>query len=315
MQVNRRREPRRPSEKSYSISWQDDAGLTRSAQVRGTNASDSGLGIRCPSDIRPGTSVYIQGEDGTLGGYCVVRHSSQRGGAFVIGLELDEAARKSRSALTTDEEADHYEFLQISPNAQPDTIQRVYRFLASRYHPDNPESGDPEKFLHLNRAYEVLSDPERRAEYDESLTNRRPQPSAVFESVDFLDGVEGEVNRRLAVLSLLYRKCRADINNPHVSLLDLEAQMGFPREYLDFTLWYLRHKKYVSQEDGAELALTTLGVDYVEANYTSLPLMAKLLSEGSRSSFRSDRAETRKAPAISAARYMLGPAEPADVTQ
>ena len=61
---------------------------------------------------------------------------------------------------------DYYEFLQISPNADPDTIHRVYRFLAARFHPDNPVSGDPEKFFMLKTAYDVLSDSTRRAAYD-----------------------------------------------------------------------------------------------------------------------------------------------------
>ena len=43
------------------------------------------------------------------------------------------------------ETPNYYEFLQISPNAEPDTIHRVYRFLAARFHPDNPETGDADK--------------------------------------------------------------------------------------------------------------------------------------------------------------------------
>jgi curved DNA-binding protein len=38
---------------------------------------------------------------------------------------------------------DYYEFLQISPNADVDTIHRVYRFLAARFHPDNPTAAIP----------------------------------------------------------------------------------------------------------------------------------------------------------------------------
>ena len=45
------------------------------------------------------------------------------------------------------ETVDYYEFLQISRNADPDTIRRVYRFLAARFHPDNPETGDSDKFM------------------------------------------------------------------------------------------------------------------------------------------------------------------------
>ena len=279
MQASKRRGQREPLQKRYSISWQDENGISHSAQVQGTDISNSGIGIRCPLEIRTGTLLYIQAEDGNPTGYGIVRHSARKGNLFHIGLELDES---SRSSIDTEDARDYYEFLQISPNAQAETIHRVYRFLASRYHPDNPESGDPEKFLLLNRAYEVLSEPMRRAQYDEFLRTRPAHPHEIFESVDFLDGIEGEVNRRLAVLCLLYRKCRGNIHDPSILLLDLEMQMGFPREYLDFTIWYLRSKKYVTQENSAALALTPLGVDYVEANYSSLPLMGKLLNTVSR---------------------------------
>ncbi len=282
MQVNKRRAHRKPFQKKYSISWQDENGITHSAQVLGTDVSDSGVGLRCPLDVSTGTLLYIQAEDGDPTGYGTVRHSARRGDVCHIGLELDVSSRNSQSSLEMEDARDYYEFLQISPNAQAETVHRVYRFLASRYHPDNPETGDPEKFLLLNRAYEVLSEPMRRAQYDEFLRTRPARPDEIFESVDFLDGIQGETNRRLAVLALLYRKCRGSIHNPSISLLDLETHMGFPREYLDFTIWYLRSKKYVSQDDGAALALTSLGVDYVEANYSSLPLMGKLLNAGHR---------------------------------
>jgi DnaJ-class molecular chaperone len=71
----------------------------------------------------------------------------------------------------------YYEFLQISPNAEPDTIQRVYRFLAGRLHPDNSETGDPEKFFQLKQAYDGLSDPKRRAEYDATCKKQALQPA------------------------------------------------------------------------------------------------------------------------------------------
>ena len=61
---------------------------------------------------------------------------------------------------------DHYEVLQVSHRADLGTIQRVYRHLAKRYHPDNTESGDTELFQQLMESFEVLSNPERRAQYD-----------------------------------------------------------------------------------------------------------------------------------------------------
>jgi curved DNA-binding protein len=275
-----RRGQRSRSSKTYSISWPDEDGLTHSAEVQGIDLSECGVGILCSVEVRPGRTVYIQAQDGCPTGYTVVRHCTRRHASYVIGLELDEAAKKTNGALPTHDVADHYEFLQISPNAQPETIKRVYRFLAGRFHPDNPETGDPEKFLLLNRTFEVLSDPERRAEYDAKLRRKQSQPNPAFESVDFLDGIEGEVNRRLAVLSLLYRRCRANVHDPNVSLRELETAMGFPREYLDFTTWYLKTKKYITKEDNSDFALTALGVDYVESNYSKLPVLGRLLNAG-----------------------------------
>ncbi len=62
---------------------------------------------------------------------------------------------------------DYYEILGISRNASQDEIKRAYRRLARKYHPDvNREPGAEERFKEVNRAHEVLSDPEARARYD-----------------------------------------------------------------------------------------------------------------------------------------------------
>jgi curved DNA-binding protein len=280
MKVNMRTEQRSRSSRAYSISWQDEGGITHSTQVQCVEVSQSGIGILCPVEVRPGTTVYIQAQGGHPTGYSVVRHCTSRDANYIVGLELDAAAKKPSETVPAHDPTDLYEFLQISPKAQAETIQRVYRFLAARFHPDNPETGDTEKFLLLNRAFDVLSDPERRAEYDSKLRSEHAQPIQVFESVDFMDGIEGEVNRRLAVLSLLYRRCRANVHDPKVSLRDLESLMGFPREYLDFTTWYLRSKKYIVREDNSDFMLTALGVDYVESNYSKIPVLNRLLNAG-----------------------------------
>ena len=51
---------------------------------------------------------------------------------------------------------DFYEILQLSPNASAETLERVYRLLAKRYHPDNQLTGDAEKFSELQQAFETL---------------------------------------------------------------------------------------------------------------------------------------------------------------
>jgi curved DNA-binding protein len=304
-----RKEERTPSNRTYSISWSDESGLTHSTQVQRTDFSPSGIGVLSAVEVPLGTAVYIQTQGENPIGYSVVRHCTQRDDAYVIGLELDEAAKKATGALPRHDVMDHYEFLQISPNAQPETIHRVYRFLAARFHPDNTETGDPEKFLLLNQAFEVLSDAERRTEYDAKLRKKQGQPNRVFESVDFLDGIEGEVNRRLAVLSLLYKRCRANVHDPKISLRDLETAMGFPREYLDFTTWYLKTKKYIVREDNSDFALTALGVDYVEANCSKLPVLDRLLNAGRPSATCSGGEGVGEAPEHAEETLIAGPGE------
>jgi curved DNA-binding protein len=63
---------------------------------------------------------------------------------------------------------DYYEILGVKADAEAKEIKSAYRKLARKYHPDmNAEKGAEEKFKEVAEAYEVLKDPERRAEFDE----------------------------------------------------------------------------------------------------------------------------------------------------
>jgi hypothetical protein len=60
----------------------------------------------------------------------------------------------------------------------------------------------------------------------------------------------------------------------------MEKRMSFPREYLDFTLWYLKAKGYVVMEQNSDYGLTSSGVDYVELHSCTNKLIRELLTLG-----------------------------------
>ncbi len=67
---------------------------------------------------------------------------------------------------------DYYAILRVSRSADITTIKRSYRLLVQRYHPDvNPDPQAAELIKEINEAYDALSDPEKKAQYDYRITN------------------------------------------------------------------------------------------------------------------------------------------------
>ena len=160
---------------------------------------------------------------------------------------------------------DWYETLQISPNADSDTIQRVFRLLAQKYHPDNQETGDAAQFRRLHEAYLVLNDPEKRAQFDAKYERlRRERWRFAASSGPAHNDFEQEQTMRRVALEILYTRRRTQPDKPAVSNLELVELTGHPREHLEFTIWYLVQRKLVVRDDQSSLTITADGVDYVE---------------------------------------------------
>jgi curved DNA-binding protein CbpA len=165
---------------------------------------------------------------------------------------------------------DFYEVLQVNMNAEQETIDRVYRLLAQRFHPDNQQTGDENRFRALLEAYTVLKDPEQRARYDIQHHQRRKDRWRLVSSGEQSENdFEMEQVMRLTVLEALYTKRRLDPANPGIYFREFEKLTGMPREHLEFTHWYLQQKKLVASDDHSRLLLTVEGAEYLEQSYRS----------------------------------------------
>jgi len=163
---------------------------------------------------------------------------------------------------------DYYEVLQVSPSADPETIHRVYRFLAQRFHPDNAQTGSDARFREIHEAYTVISDPERRARYDITYQQHRKERwRLVSAGAQSENDFELEQSMRLMLLEALYTKRRLEPDEPAIFAGDLESLLGRAREQLVFTIWYLQQKKFVTRDDNSRLLITADGVEFVEQNY------------------------------------------------
>ena len=99
---------------------------------------------------------------------------------------------------------DYYEVLQVSQSADFETVERVYRLLAKRYHPDNTASGDVDRFTEVRRAYDVLSNAEGRATYDVKYDTEKSLQWQIFEQGAAMDSHEHDRRVFHGILSLLY---------------------------------------------------------------------------------------------------------------
>lgn len=178
---------------------------------------------------------------------------------------------------------DHYEILQISPNADQDTIHRVYRIQAQRFHPDNRETGDAQAFRQVHEAYQILRDPPARARYDaEHRQARRRDARDLFEQANSAEGVDAERHKRQEILCLLYNQRLSHPDHPHTSLRELEERLAIPRQQLEFSLWFLKEGGYLVRTDSARHTITMKGVEWVEALPAGAASSTPRLTGGSR---------------------------------
>lgn len=159
---------------------------------------------------------------------------------------------------------DHYVVLGVDARAGSEAIQAAYTKLAQKYHPDNPETGDFDKFEALNLAYEVLSDPELRRQFDK-LKGLDQEAGVKFSGAPFFEDLMRGMDLRTALLCILLDRRRNRPFAPSLSMRQLETMLEATSEDLNFALWYLKQRGLVMMDDKSSLQITVEGLDLLEA--------------------------------------------------
>ena len=172
------------------------------------------------------------------------------------------------SEMEDDEEfIDFYALLKIDPGCDRAAVEKAYRQLAQIYHPDHTETADVAKFQEATRAYKVLKDAKRRAEYDK-LRNEHlgiENQDRIRREDIVIDGStavqDAEVHEQ--ILLALYKQRRENAREPGMMPYYVQRGLDCSDESFEFHTWYLKSKGYIEITQQSELAITIEGVDYV----------------------------------------------------
>jgi DnaJ domain len=265
-----------------------DATGNPSSRLRARLVAQEGetLKVHLAAALGPNLLVSIAGEIDTgtgpeplLGKYRVASCKIADIGKYQADLTAEPVAESAGSTPTADldDEADHYQVLQLSRTADVDTIRRVFHALAQRYHPDNRETGDQDKFRRVVDAHAVLSDPVKRAAHDVFLAGEDKIRFKLFDTLQSTEGVQAEVRKRSGILQLLYARRLTDAQRPAMRGRDFAELLACPLEHLEFAIWMLREQRLISRSDSNFFEITWQGVQAFEAeqgDFTKKPLIA-----------------------------------------
>jgi curved DNA-binding protein CbpA len=162
---------------------------------------------------------------------------------------------------------DYYEILELSPNANSGTIERMFRYLAKLHHPDNQDTGDRLRFELILEANATLKDPAKRAQYDIHYQSHLGTRLKLAEEASDSRGIERDADVQNKLLSVLYAKRRQNIRNPGIGNLELERLLDCPTEHLEFHLWYLKEKGWIGKTEQGTIAITADGVDRTHSEH------------------------------------------------
>ncbi len=168
--------------------------------------------------------------------------------------------------MNSNDFVNYYEYLQVDSNADLETIERVFRLLAKRYHPDNSKTGNFDKFNALLAAYRVLSDPEKRAAYDVEYQEIQIRKWKFHAALSADNSRENGKKVRQDILLAVYAIRKQKPKEPGIGIWHLEKLLGYPEEVMEFQIWYLKEKGWIKKGETGKYEITVDGVDALEEN-------------------------------------------------
>ena len=174
---------------------------------------------------------------------------------------------------------DHYEVLVVDHKATTDVIQAAYARFAAKYHPKTGTTPDPEQFDVINLAYEVLSDPQLRLEFDK-IKGIGGDDKPRFSGRSFFELYVRDARLRVTLLCVLYDRRRLKPFAPSLSMRHLESILNTTTLELNFALWYLKQRDMVSSDDKSSLQITVSGMDYLQNHPPNPDEVMQLIHEG-----------------------------------
>jgi curved DNA-binding protein CbpA len=130
----------------------------------------------------------------------------------------------------------YYELLEISETASQEVIDRVYKLLAKKYHPDlnpdNPKAAE-EKFKKISAAYDTLSNPVKRKDYDEELKAKRARESINSMNVNRTSSTSSYAPSSSDLYNRAYSKAEEDLIRRKQEELRYQKQKAYDDAYMD----------------------------------------------------------------------------------
>jgi len=236
--------------------------------------NEGGIKVEVTIAMGAGTAVSLVGEIETPEGVVPVIGQFRVFSCVLSGIGKYQASLAPQLIKPDEPEArpqtlavgvDFYEVLQVSRNADIDTIHRVFHLLAQRFHPDNSATGDDGRFRQVVEAHRVLANPELRAAHDIQLLEENHVRVRIFDTLESTQGVQAEIRKRQGVLRLLYTHRMMNPSSPALRGRDFVEMLGCPAEHLEFALWFLKEQKLLQRADNNSFEITWQGVEAFEA--------------------------------------------------